>query len=158
MRRFVIIGQTATASADFRLDDLPSTSGRVDVLLRCVRAALLVSHGVRRDVVVDLVLGAGAGHERIVRFVGKDAKFIRPDERSLATLLKKVLAADTDANPSGLVEVRPGVWLARGGFEWVIANLESETPYILDSLGEDIREIAAISAPRTAFSWATTSD
>ena len=41
-RRFVVIGQQASASPDFSLLDLPGTSGRLDVLLRCLRAALLV--------------------------------------------------------------------------------------------------------------------
>src|SRR5260370_886010 len=59
VRRFVVIGQQASASNDFSLDDLPGSSGRLDVLLRCVRAALLVSHGLRRDVVVYLVLLGG---------------------------------------------------------------------------------------------------
>src|SRR5262245_53019243 len=55
-RRFVIIGQKAIASDAFLLDDLPGTSGRLDILVRCLRPALLSSHGLRRDVVVYLVL------------------------------------------------------------------------------------------------------
>ena len=58
-RRFVVIGQSATASPDFSLVDIAGTSGRLDVLLRCLRAALLVSHGLRRDTVVYLVLLGG---------------------------------------------------------------------------------------------------
>ena len=82
MRRFVVIGQTATASGDFSLEDLPSTSGRLDVLLRCVRAALLVSHGLRRDTVVYLVLLGGPLAPRTVRVDGAIATYVRPDERS----------------------------------------------------------------------------
>ncbi|MEO5728597.1 MAG: tRNA (pseudouridine(54)-N(1))-methyltransferase TrmY, partial [Byssovorax sp.] len=44
MRRFIVIGQRATASPDFSLINLPASSGRLDVLLRCLRAALLFSH------------------------------------------------------------------------------------------------------------------
>src|SRR3954470_1143092 len=93
MRRFVVIGQRATASPNFSLLDLPSTSGRLDVLLRCLRAALLVSHGVRRDTVVYLVLLGGPGAPRTLRVDGATAKFLRPDERSLAVLAQKALAA-----------------------------------------------------------------
>jgi diacylglycerol kinase family enzyme len=53
--RLVVLGGKATGH--FRLNDLPGTSGRLDALLRCLRAALLVSHGVRRHVSVYLVLG-----------------------------------------------------------------------------------------------------
>jgi hypothetical protein len=38
VRRWIVIGRTARADGDFSLDDLPSTSGRLDVLLRAVRA------------------------------------------------------------------------------------------------------------------------
>ena len=70
---------------------MPSTSGRLDVLLRSIRAAFLVSHGLRRDVVVYLVLCAGPRAPRVLRIDGRSAKFLRPDERSLAVLLQKSL-------------------------------------------------------------------
>src|SRR5579859_1075721 len=88
VRRFVIIGQKATASDDFLLDDLAGTSGRLDVLLRCIRAAILTSHGVRRDVVVYLLLQGGAKAPRVLRVDPVATKFLRPDERSLAMLVK----------------------------------------------------------------------
>ncbi len=93
VRRFVLIGQTASASGDFSVEDLPGSSGRLDVLLRCVRAALLFSHGLRSNVLVYLVLRGGATAARLVRIDGRTAKFLRPDERSLATLIKKTLQA-----------------------------------------------------------------
>src|SRR5271166_6138726 len=105
MRYFVVIGQNATASDDFLLDDLPGTSGRLDVLLRCVRAATLFSHGLRRDVVVYLVLGGGPRAPRVLRFDSK-ARFLRPDERSLGILAKKMLATRADADVRGFVEFR----------------------------------------------------
>src|SRR5215207_1855813 len=105
MRRFVVIGQRATASPEFSLLDIPGTSGRLDVLLRCVRAALLVSHGLRRDVVVYLVLQGGPRAPRTVRIDGATARFVRPDERSLATLVQKSLAAAPDG--TGFATVRP---------------------------------------------------
>src|SRR5688500_5606010 len=83
MRRFVILGRTAKASAEFSLDDLPGSSGRLDVLLRCVRAALLTSHGLRTEVLVYLVLHGGLQAPRVVRIGGPGLQFVRPDERSL---------------------------------------------------------------------------
>src|SRR5260370_35313604 len=90
-RRFVVVGRRAIASADFSLVDLPGTSGRLDVLLRCVRAALLVSHGLRRDTVVYLVLLGGPRAPRTLPIDASAAKYLRPDQRSLATLAKKAL-------------------------------------------------------------------
>lgn len=139
MRRFVVIGSQASASEDFLLDDLPGTSGRLDVGLRCVRAALLVSHGLRRDVLVYLVLGGGLRAPRVVRIRGAEARFIRPDERSLAVLAKKVLASRADEGAGGFVEVRPGIAMASGGLERVVADLGAARPYVLEQGASDLR-------------------
>lgn len=96
VRHFAIVGQKACASEDFLLDDFPGTSGRLDVLVRCLRAALLSSHGIRRDVVVYLVLRGGPLAPRIVKVDGATVTFLRPDERSLAVTMKKVLATRAD--------------------------------------------------------------
>lgn len=137
MRRFVVIGQKATASADFSLDDLPGTSGRLDVLLRCVRAALLVSHGVRRDTMIYLVLLGGPRAPRSVRIDGRAVEYLRPDERSLAGSLKSMLAwvTDTDSFDEG----KRGVSIARGGLDVVVADLGEFTPYVLDEHAADLR-------------------
>lgn len=151
MRRFVFLGQKATASPDFLLDDLPGTSGRLDVLLRCVRAATLFSHGLRRDVVVYLVLQGGPRAPRVLRLSGAEAKFIRPDERSLATLVKKVLASEADVPGEGFVEVKAGIFLARGGLEAVLADLGGATPYVLEEGAADLRDDAELGGHDAAF-------
>lgn len=140
MRSFVIIGQTATASADFRLDDLPGSSGRLDVLLRCIRAALLVSHGLRAEVRVYLVLRGGPVAPRVLRVDSGSAKFIRPDERSLALLVQKTLAAATDELGHDFTELRPGMALARGDIDCVLADLKGAALYVLDEDAPDIRQ------------------
>lgn len=139
MRRFVVVGQTAIASDEFLLDDLPSTSGRLDVLARCVRAALLVSHGVRRDAVLYLVLLGGPRAPRTVRVEGSDAKFLRPDERAIATLLRKVLATSADEAQPGFVAIKPGIAVARGGLEVVVPDLGASSRFILEEGAPDLR-------------------
>lgn len=148
MRRFVIIGGRATASPDFLLADIPGTSGRLDVLLRCLRAAMLVSHGLRRDAAVYLVLLGGPAAPRSVRVDGAAVRFLRPDERSLATLVKKALAAPREG--AGFVAVRPGVAVADGGLDAVIDDLGPCTAYLLDEGGADLRA-AALDAGSPAF-------
>lgn len=136
MRRFVIVGRTAKASADFSLDDLPSSSGRLDVLLRCVRAALLTSHGLRSDVLVYLVLG-GSESPRVVRLGGAGLQFVRPDERSLALLVRKAL--ERHAGGAGFVEQKPGLSVADGGLERVLADLGGACAYVLEEGAPDVR-------------------
>ncbi len=135
-----MVGQTASASGDFSTEDLPSSGGRIDVLLRCVRAALLVSHGVRRDVVVYLVLGGGPRAPRVLRIVGRDVQFLRPDERSLALLVKKVLSRETPSEGTSFVAVKPGVSVAEGTLDCVLADAPQATLYCLAEEGADVRD------------------
>jgi tRNA (pseudouridine54-N1)-methyltransferase len=139
-RRFVVIGQRARGSADFSLDDLPGTSGRLDVLLRCVRAALLVSHGVRRDTTVYLVLLGDPRVPKTLRFDGACARFIRPEERSAAVLVQKMLAAGREG--PGFVTVRPGIAISHAGLSAALADLGRAKPYVLEEGGPDIRAAA----------------
>jgi tRNA (pseudouridine54-N1)-methyltransferase len=143
VRRFVLIGQTAFGSSDFSLDDLPSSSGRLDVLLRALRAALLVSHGLRRDVLVYLVLRGGA-QARLLRVDGRSAKFLRPDERSLATLVRKTLAAAPSPCPD-FVELRPGLALRDGDLPDVLSEAQGAPCFVLDEAATDLRAQAELS-------------
>lgn len=145
-RRFVIVGQKATASPDFSLVDIAGTSGRLDILLRCLRSALLVSHGLRRDTIVYLVLLGGALAPRVLRVDGRHVRFIRPDERMLAILVQKALARSSpDAEPGVFVEIRPGLAVARGGVEAVLADRGKDDPkpsatYVLEEDARDLRD------------------
>ncbi|MEP7126430.1 MAG: tRNA (pseudouridine(54)-N(1))-methyltransferase TrmY [Byssovorax sp.] len=139
-RRFVILGQKATASPDFSLINLPASSGRLDVLLRCLRAGLMVSHGLRRDTVVYLVLLGGPRAPRTIRVDGATARYLRPDERALAVLVQKVLAAPVASAEGAFVEVRPGVAIAEGGLDAVLADLGTATLYVLEEGALDARE------------------
>ncbi len=150
MARFVVIGQRATASPEFSLIDVSGTSGRLDVLLRCVRAAMLVSHGVRRDTVVYLVLLGGPRAPRSVRIDGASVKYLRPDERNLSVLLQKVLAFDVPGASSTFVEVRAGISVAEGGLDAVLDDLGPATPFVLEEGGPDVRG-AALDAQDAVF-------
>ena len=95
MRRFLVVGHKAASAPGFSLKDLAGTGGRIDVLVRCVPAALLVSHGLREDVeLVTLHLGPPAP-PKAVRFRSRGMRHLNPDERSTASLLEKALGAPT---------------------------------------------------------------
>jgi tRNA (pseudouridine54-N1)-methyltransferase len=138
MRRFVIVGQRARTEGDFLLADIPSTSGRVDVLLRALRSALLVSHSVRRDTVVYLVLLGSPERVRTVRIEGAASKYLRPDERSLATTLKKALLCPITESPS-FTPVRPGIAIAAEGIACVLPELTNSRLFLLEPGGADVR-------------------
>jgi tRNA (pseudouridine54-N1)-methyltransferase len=148
-RTFVIVGSTARADGGVLLDDLAGTSGRLDVLARCVRAALCVSHGIRRDVRIYLVMLGGAA-PRTVRIDGERAKFIRPDERPLATLLLKTVAR-ASGDDARFVEQRPGIAVACAGLEAVLRDLAGVPLFVLEEGGPDIREARVTPTPAAFF-------
>lgn len=148
-RRFVVLGRRTPGSPAFSLVDLPSTSGRLDVLLRCLRAALLVSHGLRRDTIVYLVLLGAPEAPRTLRIDGATAKYLRPDERSLAILVQKSLAAP--ARGPGFVPVRPGIAVAEGGLDVVLADLGAARFFVLEEGAEDLRDAPLGADPAVFF-------
>jgi tRNA (pseudouridine54-N1)-methyltransferase len=150
MRRFVVMGRSAIASGDFLLDDVPGTSGRLDVGLRCLRAGLLRSHGIRPDAVVYLVLGGGPRAPRALRVRGADAQFLRPDERSLAVLVQKSLRAGVADSPE-FTAVRPGVAIASGGLDVVLADIGPAALYVLQAGAADLRAEPALSGGAAFF-------
>jgi tRNA (pseudouridine54-N1)-methyltransferase len=138
LRRFVVIGQTALGSPRFSLDDLPGSSGRLDVLLRALQSALLVSHGLRRDTVAYLALHGEAGARRALRFDGRAAEYLRPDERSLGGRVKNALAWEESSATAFSVE-RQGVAVALGGLDAIVSDLGPMTPFVLEEGGSDAR-------------------
>ena len=116
MRQFVVLGHDAPTTPDFPLDDLPGAAGRLDVLCRCVSAALFLSHGIRDDVEVFLVLG----DEVTVRIDSRELQYMSPDERNVASLLKKALDATDQAIGHREAESTPGIHVSKRGFEAVM--------------------------------------
>ena len=119
MRQFVVIGHDAPTTPDFSLDDLPSGAGRLDVLCRCVSASLFLSHAVRDDVRVHLVLADAF----TVSFDGSAVRRLNPDERSTAARIRGALEEREEAIGHIPVETSPGVSLRRVGFEQTLTDV-----------------------------------
>jgi len=134
MMRIMIVGHHAQSSGDFSLNDLPGGAGRMDVLCRAISSSLFLSHGMRRDVEVILILLGPPEPPVTVMFSGEKVRYLNPDERSAGSLLKKALAL-----PRGdeFRESTKGVFVRRGGLERVL----NEYPFaVLDEEGEDLRK------------------
>ena len=86
MRYFVITGHKAATDGSFKLDDLAGGAGRMDILVRCVNSAFVMSHNLRKDAEIYLVLEGGEDAPKTVRFQGSTVKYLNPDERSTASL------------------------------------------------------------------------
>lgn len=122
MRQFVVIGHDAPTTPEFTLDDLAGGAGRLDVLCRCVTSAFFLSHDIRENVRVHLVLG----DEYTVTFEGSNLRRLNPDERSTAALVRKALEQREEAIGHIPVETSPGVTLTRRGFEATLTSVADE--------------------------------
>lgn len=134
MKRICVLGHHAPSSGDFSLNDLAGGAGRLDILCRCISSALFLSHGIRRDVDVFLVLLGPPRPPVTLRFSGSEIRSLNPDERSAASLIRKALAI-----PRGDVfrESGPGVAVRKGG----LAELLAEHPFaVLHEGGADLRK------------------
>lgn len=139
MRYFVITGHKALADASFKLDDLAGGAGRMDILVRCVNSAFVMSHNLRKDAEIYLVLEGGDEAPKTVRINGASVKYLNPDERSTAALIRNALLKKI---PEGKeISSSPGVFISKMGFDEVIDKLAPLGNFVyLKEDGTDCRE------------------
>ena len=139
MRNFVIVGHKATTNPDFSLEDIPGTSGRLDILCRSVTAAFVISHGIRKDVCVYLVL-LGGEIPKTILLQGETLRHLNPDERTTAALLKKAL--NVPATQEWAMSTS-GIFVRTGGLREVLDDLKSVRMIYLREDGLDISGLGA---------------
>ncbi len=139
LRRYVVLGHRAITSADFKLDDLCGSTGRLDILLRCVNSAFFLSHGIRRDVEITLMLLGEPNPPKTVRISGTEVKYLNPDERSTAALIRNALLQKGE----GERKCSPGIYVSERGYQEVLSNISKESKiHYLKEDGMDIRTAA----------------
>lgn len=139
MRKFVVLGHHAPTHPDFSLDDLAGAAGRIDVLCRCVNAAMFLSHGIRDAVQVHLVLQ----DEVAVRVDSSDLRYMNPDERNIAGLLRQALEAKDQAIGNREAESTPGIHVSKRGFQAVLESIDGTVV----ELHEDGDPVADVEPP-----------
>lgn len=144
MRQFIVSGHDVPLTPDFSLDDLAGGAGRLDVLCRCVSSAFFLSHAIREEVRVFLVLGDAF----TVRFEGRELRRLNPDERSTAALIRKALEEREEAIGHMEVETSPGVYLSRRGFEPILEEAAEEGSIVqLHEDGDPVVEVEPSADP-----------
>ena len=132
-RNFVIIGHRAHTIADWKLDDLCGGAGRLDVLVRCVTAALWKSHGIRHDTDVWLILNGPPNPPVTVHLSGEKIRYLNPDERSTAALIRNGLIKFK--KEEGHLETSPGITMERIGLSGILEKLPNSV--LLSENGKD---------------------
>ncbi len=139
VRGFLVIGNKAVTST-FSLKDLAGSAGRMDIICRCVAQALLISHGIRRDCEIYLLLLGPPDPPKSIKFVGSEVRYLAPDERNVGGIIRKALSVKCgmDWKISS-----PGVYVSKKGLEDLMKELSGryEIVYLRED-GVDIRDVA----------------
>jgi tRNA (pseudouridine54-N1)-methyltransferase len=139
MRYFVITGHKAVTTGDFKLDDIAGGAGRLDILVRCVNSAFFLSHDLRKDVEIYLVMEGGDDAPKTVIFKGSELRYLNPDERSTASLIRNALLKKVQ--PGEEIRSSPGVYNTRMSFADVLERLSKVGSFVyLKEDGVDCRD------------------
>lgn len=134
MRSFLIIGNDAVTEP-FSLNDIPG-AGRMDILCRCVSQALFLSHSIRKDVEIFLLLLGKPDPPKAIRIVSNEIRRMSPDERNIAGHIRRALGVKLAKN---WTETNSGIFVARKSLEELLSELSKR--YSVYYLREDGREI-----------------
>jgi tRNA (pseudouridine54-N1)-methyltransferase len=92
MRRFLLLAHRVPPSGNFTLNDLAGGAGRMDEIARAVSTAFTLSNDLRRDTELTVLFVAEPPPAaRKIEMVGARLRYLNPDERSTAALLKNAL-------------------------------------------------------------------
>jgi tRNA (pseudouridine54-N1)-methyltransferase len=143
MREFIYYSSTAPTSGGYIKDDLMK-SGRLDIAIHSVIAALFLSHEIRTDVRLHLVFAGPPDptkHLDIdpVTQGQTDVDKIYLNKKNIEGVIKRMLYK---YKPGAKNEVFPGYFVEKKGFLELVKDLNENgrNIYILDSRGEDIRK------------------
>ncbi|HIP63446.1 MAG TPA: tRNA (pseudouridine(54)-N(1))-methyltransferase TrmY [Archaeoglobus profundus] len=141
MRGFLVIGNKAV-TRPFSLKDLAGSAGRMDILCRCVAQAMFISHGIRRDSEIYLLLLGDPDPPKALKILGNEVKYMAPDERNIGGLIRKALSIKVDKDWKIST---PGIYIARKSLKDLLDELSNKYDQIiyLREDGVDIREIVS---------------
>ncbi|MGI0156125.1 MAG: tRNA (pseudouridine(54)-N(1))-methyltransferase TrmY, partial [Thermoplasmata archaeon] len=108
MRRFLLLAHRVPVSGNFTLNDLAGGAGRMDEIARAVSTAFTTSNDLRRDTELTILFVAEPPPAaRKIEVVGARVRYLNPDERSTAALLKNALVRS--ASYPREIESSPGL-------------------------------------------------
>jgi tRNA (pseudouridine54-N1)-methyltransferase len=108
VRRLLLLAHRVPPRGEFTLNDLAGGAGRMDEVARVVSTAFTLSNDLRRDTEVSVLFVAEPPPAaRRIDIVGARVRYLNPDERSTAALLKNAL--QRSATVDRTLESSPGL-------------------------------------------------
>jgi tRNA (pseudouridine54-N1)-methyltransferase len=135
-RNFIIIAHRARSDDRISLNDLCGASGRWDGVARSINAALHLSHGMRRDTSIHILLLGPEDQPKLLTVNGESVRYLNPDERASSALMKKCLKSPLGKETGSISFPSPGITLTRIDLDGLLSSL----PGPLIELHEDGNE------------------
>jgi tRNA (pseudouridine54-N1)-methyltransferase len=140
-RFFILKASEARTSSDFKLNDLPASSGRLDVVCRCIIASLLDAGKIRDDTVFIALLEGNPNPPIELKLDGKRLETLPRSEVGIAYILKKVLEERFNTDEEYTPSYWRGACLCKKSYlELLDSSFLPSQLYYLHERGEDIRE------------------
>ncbi|MCI4348575.1 MAG: hypothetical protein L3J97_08175, partial [Thermoplasmata archaeon] len=128
-RRYLLLAHRVPVSGNFSLNDLAGAGGRMDEIARATSTAFTVSNGLRRDTDLTILFVAEPPpRTRRVRMLGSGLRYLNPDERSTAALLKNALVRSSTLDRD--IEASPGLVVGPADAHSVVSAFLLETDAI----------------------------
>jgi tRNA (pseudouridine54-N1)-methyltransferase len=138
MRTFILFARKARSDSNFSIEDLPGSGGRMDLVARCITAALWLSHNIRDDARIYVVLNGPGNPPVTVCFDGSKIQKVSTDERATAMWIKKMLEEKFDKEWHTTYN---GIMVARKSFQDIVKELKDSKFYVLHENGESIGNV-----------------
>ncbi len=138
MTVFVVIGRKVCTDGRFSLNDLTGSTGRLDVLLRCINSSFMLSNDIRRDIELYLVFQGEPDPPKTLLFKGDELKYLNPDERATAALVKNALMVKNITQE--WIKSTPGIMVARLDFPELLKQLEGRRIVYLKEEGQSLKD------------------
>jgi len=122
-RNFTIIAHRARSDGNIHLNDLCGASGRWDGISRAITASLFLSHDMRRDTSVHILLLGPDDPPKLLSLNGSDIRYLNPDERASSALMKKCLKWELGHKNGMQIYPSPGIILTRADLADVIHSM-----------------------------------
>jgi tRNA (pseudouridine54-N1)-methyltransferase len=135
MRTFVLYARKARTDSNFKLNDLIN-AGRMDLVCRCISSALWLSHNVREDTRIFVVLNGPSRPPVTICFQGSKLSKVYVDEMTNAKWIKKILSMKFGKDWLEIDATK----VSRKSFQEVLDELNGKN-YVLHEKGEFIENI-----------------
>lgn len=136
-RNFIVIAHRALTNEGINLKDLCGASGRWDGVARSITSSLFLSHDIRRDTSIHILLLGPPDPPKILTIEGSSVKYLNPDERACAALMRKNLSFELSGSTGTSIRTSPGIYQTRGDLEYLLSVIRG-TIALLDEGGSDL--------------------